>query len=167
MKSCIVKINGNKRPCFNEVVVVLLRFKKLWQSINQYHFFLSSIKYFKKFSQLWGSTSLTYLLSKCDSVSSASEFTHSLSWQPTWTFKPHTRAVSALAIVLSSQITLIKVWEQGHQERIFNQYHASLMGNRYVSEGLPHGCGKYVENLLCNFWISKIAPQSFMCRVST
>ena len=34
---------------------------------------------------------------------------HSLSWHPTRTFKPHTRAISALAIVLSSQITLIKV----------------------------------------------------------
>ena len=41
--------------------------------------------------------------------SSAPEFTHSLSWQPTQAFKPPARAISALAIVLSSQITLIKV----------------------------------------------------------
>ena len=34
------------------------------------------------------------------SVSSASEFTHSLSWHPTRTFKPHTRAISTLAIVV-------------------------------------------------------------------
>ena len=42
-------------------------------------------------------------------VSSASEFVHSLSWQPTRTFKPHTRAIHALEIVPSSHITLIKV----------------------------------------------------------
>ena len=41
---------------------------------------------------------LTYLLSHYVRVSSTSEFTHSLSCQPTRTFKPHTRAISALAI---------------------------------------------------------------------
>ena len=47
------------------------------------------------------------LLSRQASASLASEFTHSLSWHPTRKFKPHTRAISALAIVPSSQITLI------------------------------------------------------------
>ena len=41
---------------------------------------------------------LTYLLYHYARVSSTSEFTHSLSCQPTRTFKPHTRAISALAI---------------------------------------------------------------------
>ena len=40
----------------------------------------------------------TYLLYHYTRVSSTSEFTHSLSCQPTRTFKPRTRAISALVI---------------------------------------------------------------------
>ena len=51
------------------------------------------------------------------SASSLSEFTYCLSWLLTQTFKPHTRAISALAVVPYSQISLIKVWKQGHKQK--------------------------------------------------
>ena len=77
----------------------------------------------RKFGKPWASVSLV------------SEFIHSLSRQPARTFKLHTRAISVLAIVLSSQNRLLcsKSDNNVTRKRILVRYHTGTA----LSSGVP------------------------------